>query len=205
MGSQVKCPRKKVGDLLDLCNNAVEDLSKIDRQLKFKETKVLIKNLTSCSNELRSKYDNYVHTLEDDCLQVQESFKKKKKEKEAKYEKNIEVLSEKKEETNKLLNEKNNVLEEISNKQVENVMTEKHLLSKESAVKFKETDNYVRDKATFALLSRTLNMKWNYTCNKDEIKGCIASKKDFKPFSINLKMHDKSYVANYLWDLIELS
>ena len=167
------------------------------------ETKRLYQEYLGSICELREKLHNDIEEKEHECYEAEMLMKEKLKQNEATFTKNMNLLKEKKENQSIILDEKRNILTDISNKGKQNLNEQRKIKSMEKEIAFKENDNLVRDRATFALLTSTFNIKWDYSSGDKEVKGCIVHKKDLKPFSIDLNKYDKYYVADYLWDMME--
>ena len=167
------------------------------------ETKRLHQEYLGSICELREKIHNDIEEKDRECYEAEILMKEKLKQNEATFTKNMNMLKKKKENQNVILDEKRNILTDISNKGKRNLNDQRKIKNMEKEIAFKENDNLVRDRATFALLTNTFNIKWDYSSDDKEVRGCIVHKKDMKPFYIDLDKHDKCYVADYLWDLME--
>ena len=194
-------------------NNIINGLSNIELEFlnddgqgqRFSESKRLIDLLISEKSEFNTKYKDNLADLEEICQVAEKNSRQQKRENIESYQVKVKSLRNDKLVHEKKLKKESLVLEEINNKKQFVMQKQNQLKEKEEVVSHKEVDEIVRDQATFALLSSTFSIKWDYSCPKNEVKGCITGKKDLTPFSVNKDQHSKTYTADYLWDLIELS
>ncbi|XP_013411178.1 kinetochore protein Spc24 [Lingula anatina] len=75
--------------------------------------------------------------------------------------------------------------------------------AKKEQVKHKTTEALPKLRHDVNLYHSISNIRWQYDCEPDEIKGYLCNKHDVKPFSMNSKQNSQFFIVNYLWDLME--
>lgn len=77
------------------------------------------------------------------------------------------------------------------------------LVQERDRVQKQTTQSLPKARYDVNLYMNMTNIRWQFDCEPDEVKGFVCNKNDVKPFSLNSKQVSKFFIANYLWDLIE--
>lgn len=203
MGSMMKS--EVANRAIELCNEMIESPLNSNSVNDLNVSKTLIESLININAETRECCTQVLSKLEKDLQAVKEKTEQKELINSENFKANVKKLQEEKEQQEIKLKKGRSVLEEITNKK-DNILKDSNVLNKKKEnLEKKESDNVVRNQATFALLTSTFNIRWDYQSQKNEVKGCISTKNDLVPFSLNKDQHDSHYTANFLWDLLELS
>lgn len=195
---------KNVTKSIELLHAFEDDITEEELSLLFSASNNLLRDFIKGKDLYKKKSEDSLRNITEECYGFEKLAKSTKKEVNKKFQNQLRTLTENKLKEERKFGKEKNVLEEITNRMQEVHINQNILAEKENDLKIKEGDNIVRDQATFALLTSTLKVKWDFTCWENEIRGCLTGKK-LVPFHINRKQHSKTHTANHLWDLIEES
>ena len=163
-----------------------------------------IDELVKERKNLCEKIEDILRSWESKYITVEDNFLEKKKVNEVTTQNKIKYLREEKFRKQNTIHKAKLVLEEVSTHKKIVEENQNAIKEKENIYVLKE-QNAVRDHATFALFSSTFSLRWDYTSSDEELKGILMGKKNFTPFCLKKKNHNKLNTVNYLWDMIELS
>lgn len=194
----------KAKEFKDIFDQLQNDSSNEDINKAFHESFVLVDQLLRKQGNLERISEEHMNKLKQGCSQSSEFAKEATAKINKRYNDQMKTLRENQKTEEQKLSKETNVLEEITNKMHNVALDEESLSKKEVELKNKKAIDIEREKAKFKLLTNTLKIKWDYTCQKDKVKGYVSGKSP-TPFSVNQKEHSCYYTANYLWDLIELT
>ncbi|CAH1795032.1 unnamed protein product [Owenia fusiformis] len=71
-------------------------------------------------------------------------------------------------------------------------------------IKKKTTETLPSVRHTVSLFHNVTKISWQYDTQPQEVKGFITNKSEVKPFSLSNKENSKFFIANYLWDQMEV-
>lgn len=194
-----------VTEFIEILLTLETEISEEDVIHQFKTSKDSLNEILKCKNTYKKHSEDCLKNLTEECLQFEKLAKSTKKDVKKKFENEIKTLTESKLKEEKKFGKEKNVLDEITNRMEEVQLSQNILVEKEKDLKVKEVDGIRRDQATFALLTSSLNMKWDFTCGDDEVRGCFIGKDFPTPFHVNRQKYSQTQTANHLWDLVDQS
>ena len=116
----------------------------------------------------------------------------------------LEALKEDREATEKQIGSLEQEFKDLQQRVVDKENTVETVRARKTDVSNSKNDVLPKSKYNFSLYTNITHIRWEYDGADDQVKGFVASLKDVKPFCLSSAQNSKFFIANYLWDLIDV-